>query len=166
MNRRPRPPAPVGETAQALLDPVLRKKAGMTIGLIGAWPEIVGQRLEGVTRPEKLVWPPGAGSNDAFRPATLVVACEGASALRLQHEADEIVQRVNAFLGHHAVDRLRIVQKAVAAPPRDAKPKLRALGESEARRIETLVERIEDPKLRQALADYAASMLARLPPKT
>lgn len=166
MKREKRGPTPVGEMASAILDPVLRRKAGMTIGLVQAWSEIVGVRLEQVTRPEKLVWPPeGQGTERDFRPATLVVACEGAAALRLQHQANEIVQRVNAYLGHHAVDRLRIVQKPVAVPVRDLKPKLRSLKPGEGARVEAMVERIEDPKLRAALAAYGESILRRLPAK-
>ena len=164
MKRGAFPPTPVGETVSALLDPVLRRKAGMTVGLLNAWPEIVGARLEAATRPEKLVWPPDAGGVErAFRPATLVVACEGAAALRLQHQAGEVVQRVNAFFGHRAVERLRIVQKAVVISRPDRKPPLRPLEPEERRRIGAMVERIEDSKLRAALAAYGESILRRRP---
>ena len=103
----------VGELTAALVEPVLARKAGMSLGLLSAWPEIVGPRLAGATRPERLQWPPQRYEDEPFRPATLIVACEGAFVLRLQHESGELVQRLNAYFGYHAVGSLRIVQRAV-----------------------------------------------------
>ena len=45
----------------------------------------------------------------SFEPAALVIACEGAAALRLQHETGEIIERVNAFLGFGAIGRLELL---------------------------------------------------------
>ena len=109
---------PVADLAVALLDPVLRKRAGMTIGLVQSWEEIVGERLSATTRPEKIAWPRRMHENDPFEPATLIIACEGFSAVHVQHETGEIIARVNAFLGFAAVGRIKIVQKQVAAPAR------------------------------------------------
>ena len=154
---------PVGDLASALLDPVLARKAGMTTGLIAAWPELVGARLQGVCRPEKLVWPPLRNEDDPFEPATLVVACEGASVLRLQHQTSELVGRVNAFFGYPAVSRMKIVQKAVADTRPSRKPVLRPLKPSESHDIAAMTQRIEDPKLKAALEAFGASVLQRLP---
>jgi hypothetical protein len=161
--KKPNPSArPVGEAVSALLDPVLRRKAGMTIGLLDAWPEIVGARLEAATRPEKLVWPPATDAGDGrLKPAVLVVACEGAAALRLQHQSGEIVERINVFFGYPAVDRLRILQKPVAAARPSRKPTLRGLSEEEEQALGALTERIEDPKLKAALLAYGESILGR-----
>ena len=62
--------------------------------------------------------------DDPFEPAVLVVACEGAAALHLQHETGEIISRVNAFLGFSAIGRIRIVQKPVrpSEPQHEAEP--------------------------------------------
>ncbi|MBC8130378.1 MAG: DUF721 domain-containing protein [Rhizobiaceae bacterium] len=152
---------PVADIVSELLDPVLARKAGMTTGLLAAWPEIVGSRLDGVCRPERLVWPQKRREDDPFEPATLVVACEGASALRLQHQTSELVGRVNAFFGYPAIDRLKIVQKAVAETRLDRKPKLRDLAPGERETIAAMTQRIEDPKLRAALAAFGESVLRR-----
>ncbi|MCB1418612.1 MAG: DUF721 domain-containing protein, partial [Notoacmeibacter sp.] len=68
------------------------------------------------SRPERIVWPRRASDDDPFEPATLVVACEGFAALALQHETNEVIARVNAFLGFAAIGRVKIVQKPVRAP--------------------------------------------------
>jgi hypothetical protein len=154
---------PVGDLVSQLLDPVLARKAGMTTGLIAAWAELVGARLDGVCRPEKLVWPPRLHEGDPFQPATLVVACEGASVLRLQHQTSELIARVNAFFGYPAIDRLKIVQRPVTQARPDRRPVLRGLKASEVSEIAAMTDRIEDPRLKAALAAFGTSILQRLP---
>src|SRR6187549_2657893 len=104
-------PVAVNDLASEILDPVLRKRAGISIGLVQSWEEIVGPRLAKSSRPEKIQWPRRMADDDPFEPAVLVIACEGGAALHIQHETGEIIGRVNAFLGFSAVGRIRIVQK-------------------------------------------------------
>lgn len=154
-----RNPDPVGDLAARILDPVLRKRAGISTAMIQSWEEIVGTRLAQSTRPEKLNWPRRMNEDDPFEPAVLVIACEGAAALRLQHEAGEVVARVNAFLGFNAVARIRIVQKPVApqAPARPRGP--RPLTRSEASALAGRVGAIEDEGLRASLERLGASVI-------
>ena len=157
--KRPRGNAtPVSDLAIALLDPLLRKRAGMTIGLVQSWEEIVGERLATTTRPEKIAWPRRLHEDDPFEPATLVIACEGRAALHVQHETGEIIARVNGFLGFAAVGRIKIVQKQVeiAAKP---KPKQRGLTHGEEARLGGLIEAVEDDGLREALARLGRSVM-------
>ena len=86
-------PVPVSDLASEILDPVLRKRAGISIGLVQSWDEIAGPRLAGHTRPEKIVWPRRMQEDDPFEPATLIIACEGFAALHVQHETGEIIGR-------------------------------------------------------------------------
>jgi hypothetical protein len=118
----------VGDLATELLDPLLRKRAGMSIALLQSWDEIVGERLADMSRPEKIAWPRRAHEDDPFEPATLIVACEGVAAMRIQHETGEIIARVNAFLGFNAIGRIRILQKKVAPPASRPRPKPRPGG--------------------------------------
>ncbi|WP_062227512.1 DUF721 domain-containing protein [Aureimonas frigidaquae] len=158
--RRP-PTRQVGELMAELIEPVLARKAGMTLGLLSAWPEIVGPRLADATRPERLAWPSRPYDDAPFQPAQLVIACEGAFVLRLQHEAGEIVQRVNGFFGYHAVDRIRIVQRPVARVQESRKPKWQPPDAQATRAIARSVENIENPRLRRALERYGACVLGR-----
>ena len=68
-------PVPVSDLATGILEPVLRKRAGISIGLVQSWEEIVGPRLAGTSRPEKIQWPRRMREDDPFEPAVLVVAC-------------------------------------------------------------------------------------------
>ncbi|MBX3569981.1 MAG: DUF721 domain-containing protein [Rhizobiaceae bacterium] len=152
-------PVPVSDIAARLLDPVLRKRSGISIGLLQSWEEIVGPRLAPRSRPEKLQWPRRAGEDDPFRAATLVVACEGLAALHLQHETGEVIGRINAFLGFDAVDRIRIVQKPVSADVRRERPRPRALRPDETREVAGKVASIEDEQLRAALERLGAAVI-------
>lgn len=157
--RRGGNPVPVSDLATEILDPVMRRRAGVSIGLVQSWDEIVGPRLAGRTRPEKIQWPRRMSDDDPFEPATLVIACEGAAALHLQHETAEVIGRVNSFLGFPAIGRIRIVQKPVRqaeAPPR---PRPRALTPPEKARLADAVGGIEDQGLREALERLGASIL-------
>jgi hypothetical protein len=81
-------------------------------GLKARWKEIVGEGLARRTEPVKLSRPRGGGG------ASLELRVEGAAATLIQHQAPDILARVNLVLGEGAVERLRIVQ----GPLRRASP--------------------------------------------
>ena len=68
------------------------------------WKEIVGEQIAKRTEPVKL------SKVKAGEPAALEIRVAGAAAALIQHQAPEIVARVNLFLGAGAVNKLRIVQ--------------------------------------------------------
>jgi len=154
-------PVPVSDLASELLDPVLRRRAGLSIDLVQSWPEIVGERLASRTRPEKISWPRRLHEDDPFEPATLIIACEGPAALHVQHETGEIIARANAFLGFAAIGRIKIVQKPVSNAKANTKPRLRALSEAERSRVAGLTAGIEDEGLRASLERLGANVIAR-----
>lgn len=150
---------PVADLATNILEPVLRKRAGISMGLIQSWEEIVGERLARCSRPEKIAWPRRAHEDDPFEPATLVIACEGVAALHLQHETGEIIGRVNSFLGFNAIGRIRIVQKPVKLREERRKPALRSISHAEASKLSSTVAAIENEGLREALERLGRSVL-------
>jgi hypothetical protein len=149
----------VSDLATEILDPVLRKRAGISVGLVQSWEEIVGARLARTTRPEKIAWPRRMHEDDPFEPATLVIACEGPAALHVQHETGEIIGRVNSFLGFTAVGRIRIVQKPVGGDGERPKPVLRPLSGKEKSHLSDTVSLIEDDGLRASLERLGATIL-------
>jgi hypothetical protein len=153
-------PVPLGDVATTILDPVMRKRAGMSTALLQCWEEIAGERLAANTRPERIAWPRRHDEDDPYEPATLVIACEGAAALRVQHQTAEIISRANSFLGFAAIGRVRIVQKRVTHAAPLEKPSLRALTDEERERVAISVEPIADDALRAALERLGRSVLA------
>ncbi|SJM29648.1 DUF721 domain-containing protein [Mesorhizobium delmotii] len=154
-------PVPVSDLATQILDPVLRKRAGMSIGLVQSWEEIAGPRLASRSRPEKIQWPRRMHEDDPFEPAVLVIASEGMAALHLQHETGEIINRVNAFLGFNAIGRIRIVQKPVTADKGRPKPSFRPLTAAEKVKLSGTVGMIEDDGLRASLERLGATILGQ-----
>jgi hypothetical protein len=158
-------PVPLGDVATTILDPVMRKRAGMSTALLQCWDEIAGERLAPHTRPERIAWLRRAHEDDPFEPATLIIACEGAAALRLQHQTAEIISRANAFLGFAAIGRIKIIQKRVTQAIRSDKPSLRTLTDRERARVASSVEPIANDALRASLERLGRSVLASRQPK-
>ncbi|RWN02148.1 MAG: DUF721 domain-containing protein [Mesorhizobium sp.] len=154
-------PVPVSDLATQILDPVLRKRAGMSIGLVQSWEEIAGPRLASRSRPEKIQWPRRMHEDDPFEPAVLVIACEGVAALHLQHETGEIINRVNACLGFNAIGRIRIVQKPVTVDKGRLKSGIRPLTAAEKVKLSGTVGMIEDDGLRASLERLGATILGQ-----
>lgn len=160
-----RNPVPMSDLAAAVLDPVMRKRAGISISLVQSWEDIVGPHLAPVSRPERIRWPRRRHEDDPFQPALLVIACSGAAALHIQHQTGEVIGRVNAFLGFPAVGGIRIVQKPVAAVPERRKPSLRPLSHAERKSLAGKLADIEDEALRASLERLGETVLGSRGPK-
>lgn len=143
----------------AVLDPVLAKRAGLSLALIDAWPEIAGAQIAEASCPLKIDWPRRRHEDDAFEPGVLVVAAEAMAALHIQHQTGEIVGRVNAFMGFDAICRVRLVQKQLAEPPKPRR-KARPLTAAETDRIERLAQGFDDAGLRDAVRRLGRSVLS------
>ena len=140
---------PLADFATRLLSPVVERQAGMTLDLLAAWDQLAGPDHAARTRPERLKWP--RGDAEEFKPATLVVACDGAHAIFFQHETKVLIERLNTFFGFAAVDRVQIVQRPLAAreAPRPAPP---TLAPARERALQRDLRRVDDERLRAALA--------------
>ena len=120
--------------------------------IVSRWSEIVGIRYAAVSSPESIRFPAGKKSRGVLN---LVV--EGAHAPMMQHVAPTIVERVNAFFGYPAVERIAFRQgivKAAKAKARQAPPSLRPipaeLGDS--------LREVVDPELRACLESLARGL--------
>lgn len=154
---RRRRPQQIGELTSAVLDPVLERRAGISASLIHSWDEVVGTKLAGSTLPQKVQWPRRAGQDDPFQPATLTIAADPSVAFVLQHETQQVIERVNAFLGYAAIDRIRILQRPVEFEKRPA-PSAAPLSSEIRSRLDNTVEPIEDDGLRASLRRLGESV--------
>ncbi|MBS0331565.1 MAG: DUF721 domain-containing protein [Proteobacteria bacterium] len=99
-----RPPPPIGRAVNRALKP-LDARFGAGAGALEArWREVVGPEIAKRTEPVKLT----KGRNGG--PSSLEIRVAGPAAAIIQHQAHEILARVNLFLGAEAVQKLRIVQ--------------------------------------------------------
>ncbi len=73
-------------------------------GLEARWTEVVGKALANRTEPGRMI------KSRLKQGAVLELRVDGPSAILIQHQAADIIARVNLFLGEGAVSGLRIVQ--------------------------------------------------------
>ncbi len=162
MSYKPRQARSLADLANRLVDPLLARKAGINTMLLSSWGTIVGERFADTSRPERIRWSRDNGETESgagFSPGQLTVACEGASAVFLMHEERELVSRVNAFFGFPAVDRIRFVQKPVRQTPPRPEPK--TLDRLQRKKLDTMLEEVEDPTLRAALERLGTGVMTR-----
>jgi hypothetical protein len=146
----------LSELLGRVVDPVIARRGFATLDLIAAWPAVVGPAFADCTQPERVLWPRGPAAPGA----TLVVRVDGPRALFLQHELPQILERVNALLGHGAVARIRIAQGVVAAPTRIRPPVDVPLPPAAEARLAGTVGTVASGPLRAALDRLGRGVLA------
>ena len=154
-------PRSVSEIVGKVLEPVVARRAGMTLDLINAWPEIAGEEFAKTTRPEKINWPRRAHEDDPFKPAVLVVACENSAALFFQHEHPAILERINIFFGFEAIDRITIVQKAVVSLDKKKPKETKPVTNMDEERLAMILDEIDDPVLKETLIKLGRGVLSK-----
>src|SRR5579864_1221467 len=145
-------PRSAGELVGAIGDPSFRRFGFVQGSIVSRWAEIVGDRYAKVSSPESIRFPSGRKAGGVL---TLLV--DGAHAPLIQHLTPMIVERVNRFFGHAAINRIVFRQGKPPSPPaRPERPPLRPvpkeLGEG--------LREIADPELRACLESLAAQIAA------
>ncbi|HET6970178.1 MAG TPA: DciA family protein [Phenylobacterium sp.] len=152
-----RPPPPVGRKLMGYLKEMDGKFGQGANALISRWREVVGPEIARRTEPVKLT----RGRNGG--PSSLEIRVAGPSAAIIQHQAHEILARVNLFLGADAVQKLRIVQgplqrmEPAPTPKRRAMP-LDAAAEAELSRA---LANAPEGRLKESLAALGRAVLRR-----
>ena len=106
----PRPPPQAGKGLGKLVKGLEERFGQGPDVLRERWREIAGEVLALRTEPVKLIKSRTGG-------ATLELKVDGPAAALIQHQAPEVLARVNLFLGEGSVAKLRIVQGRVKPPP-------------------------------------------------
>jgi hypothetical protein len=158
--KRTRPPRRPPPRAGRALAPVLKDldaKFGQGPGALQArWREIVGPEIARRSEPVKLT------RGRAGAPASLEIRVAGPAAAIIQHQAQEILARVNLYLGAEAVQKLRVVQGPLRLNPEATRPPARRPqpldAAEEASLAQGLAEAPEGP-LKQALLRLGRGVL-------
>ena len=96
-------PRSIGVLIPPLTRPAFRRRGPQAAQVMADWAAIVGPGLARQASPRRL------------RAGTLTLACTGTVAIELQHQADELIARINGHLGVAVVRSLRLVQDQVPA---------------------------------------------------
>ena len=169
--RRTRPPPlPPPAAGRALVRTIkaLEGRFGQGADALKArWREIAGQELSRRTEPTRLI------KSRLADGATLELRVEGPSATIIQHRANDIIERVNLFLGAGAVTKLRIVQGPLRGVAKRGGPALatarrRMAGPLDAAAEQALAARLEqfpESRLKSALLRLGREVLRAAPPE-
>lgn len=152
---------PLAELIDECLAPALAAQGFAAADIVVGWPEIVGERLAARSEPVKMEWPrrpKHAGPDEPSDPATLVLRCESAFALELQHMAPVLIERVNARYGWRCVGWIVLRQGPVRRIARERK--LAELDPAALDAARGRVGGVEDEGLREALVRLGAGIIA------
>ncbi len=111
-------------------------------GLVADWPSIVGEQLAAVSLPRGLS---RAGEG------TLTLRVESGHAVTLQHLEPLVIERINSYLGHRAVARLRLQQGPLGRPAAPPRPPPAPLTKDDEARLLARTATVDDETLRGAL---------------
>jgi hypothetical protein len=161
-----RAPASAGRGLTRLIKRLDERFGAGPESLQARWREIVGENLAARTEPVKLSRPRGGSGG------VLELRVDGPAATLIQHQAPELLMRVNLFLGAGSVERLRIVQgvvrraRAVTGPAQAAQARRRRAQPLDAGLEAELVAglgRAPEGPLKTALLHLGREVLRRKP---
>ena len=153
-----RPPPPAGRALSKTLRELDARFGQGPGALLARWREIVGPDVARRTEPVKLV----KGRNGG--PSSLEIRVAGPSAALIQHQAHEILARVNLFLGAEAVQKLRIVQgplRAHAEAPVPARRRAAPLDAAQEASLAASLSEAPEGALKEALMRLGRGVLRR-----
>ena len=139
----------LGTTMPALTRRALGRRGFAEGGLALDWAAVAGEEIAANTVPLKVSYPKGARER-----GTLHLKVAGGYAPVLAHCEPLLIERVNAYLGYRAIERLKLTQGRLERPrtrpesPDDSAPTAPVPG-------------IEDPNLAEALGAFAKALRGR-----
>jgi hypothetical protein len=154
---------PIGDLIGKTLERSCRRRGFAAADLVVDWPEIVGERYAGKVQPLRVDWPrvPEGASDPEAQPATLVVQTDGATALLLTHDADQVVERINTFFGWGAIGRIRILQRPLSPAKRKRPAKPRPLTAEEETELAGKLADVGNARLEAALEKLGRAVIAK-----
>jgi len=146
-------PRPLAQTVRKVAAPLLRRQGFAEADIVLRWAEIVGERLAARSTPERLETPRGGDG------AVLHIRVAPGAGPELQHLTPLVLERINAFFGWRAVDRLRLVQAPL--PPRRGRKTAaeEPLSAEQAAALDSALEGAGDDRLKQALKSLGANVV-------
>ncbi len=111
--RRPGQVQPFARVMARVAAPALKKRGLTRAELLVDWPRIVGRYFAAHTAPLKLAYPRGRGDG-----GVLHLAVAPGLATAVQHDAPRLIERINAYVGHGAVLRLKLTAGLPEPPDR------------------------------------------------
>lgn len=139
--------------------PALGRQGLAETELLARWDAIAGPQLAEHTLPIKVI-PAKRGEGKAAGGGVMHLKVDsGPAAMMLTYMEPQVLERVNAYFGWKAVDRLKLIQGPLPTRPNRKLPTHRSLSKEEEAKLAAMVENIDDPDLRAALLNLGRAVL-------
>jgi len=146
----------VSDALSGVLDAALKKRGFATRDILTHWAAMAPKPYDGLTVPDQLKWPRGAGHEGA----TLYLRCAPGHAMAVSHEGALIAAAVNRYFGYFLVREVRLSAEPFStnsvkkAEPRGPLPEAtKHAGEA--------VANVEDAALKEALRGLGQRVLGK-----
>lgn len=153
-------PRTLATTLPKITKAVLEKGGRDYAALVAEWAQIVGPALARASLPEKFSRrrPSDEASGTS---GILTIRVTGGAAMEFQHSEPQILERINAYLGHRAVSRLKLVQGPIPGRARPRPPAVPPLSPAQAEAVDSAVATVADPELQSRLARLGRALANR-----
>jgi hypothetical protein len=140
-----------------LTKPIFGERGFADAAIINDWPVIAGEHLANHSAPEKIHYTQGRKSK-----GTLHLRIDnGGLAMQLQHLEAVLIERINAYFGFGAIERIRITQGPLPETPKENFAPPRPLSEIEERGLLKCLSDVDDDDLHQALEHLGRAILGK-----
>ena len=146
---------PLFQISSSITKKACTKHDGFLASLLLDWPLIVGAELGAKAQPQKISFPPQQNKG-----GTIILAVgSGSDSMMVYHMHLFILDKVNTFLGHKALDHVRVVQtKIMATKIMLPKTQPAQLSSKDQTDIEAFTSSISDTGLKDALQRLGESL--------
>lgn len=146
--------APHARNAVAkIMRPLARKHGSGSTGLAAHWPAIAGPRFAKISRPLKF-----ASGREG---RSLVIAAPGPAAALIMASSNKIIERANGFLGAGHIRHIKIIQTNMRTESSRGRAAPRGLSQQAGDRLQSGLETVEDPALKEALERLGRRVLSK-----
>lgn len=147
----------LGKHFRILTEAAFKSHGFAQADVLARWPEIVGDAIAAVARPERIRWP-RAAKGAQLQGGTLFVKATAGRGLEVQQSVPLIIERINRFLGYGAIMAVKIQQSHEMPEVPPTRPASAELSEPP--------RGIEEPELAAALQKLGGGVHARSPQDT
>ncbi len=143
--------------ADRVTKPVFGKHGFASGALVVDWPAIVGSAVAAHTLPLRIRFSPQDRSDGTLE----IKVSSSAFATEIQHLEPLILDRINGYFGWKAVARLKLRHGPLPKRDKAGKPLPPEPAPEAAARLSAVLDKVEDPGLREALERLGKYVAAR-----
>lgn len=146
-------PKALGREIEQLVTPIYHQHGFTEHRILTQWPQVVGKELAAGSAPRKLTFPKGKREQGVLQ----VVVNSGARALELQHMQPVILERIAAYFGYRAIEKVTFIQDS-SLPTPSPKRRRRVVATEEKDAYTALTDSCADDELKAALSRLGSAI--------